>query len=889
MSRAESPSLPRHMKRLRSTFLKVALTVLVPVVFIVAIEGCLRLFGFGYPSQVFLENEGTIRNNPAFTFRYFPWSMARPMLPVKFAAEKPEGTIRIFVLGGSAAQGFPGSEFGIGRQLELMLEKAYPNRKFEVINAAITAINSHVVLQIARSCLKYKPDFLVLYLGNNEVVGPYGPGTVLAEFSRNLTFIRANTLLKSTRLFQLLSLAMGAHKPPSGGWRGMEMFLQNTVPLNDPRLQLSYRHLEANLRDILNLSESNDCTAIFSTIGVNLFDQPPFASVNDTILTGMERERWGEYFRAGSDHYAAGEFREAISSLVAANQIDGGYAESYYMLGRCYLEQGEEELAREAVEKSRDLDALRFRSDSNINAIIRKVAIDGSVEYAGLVDGAQVLADHPKSVQGIPGDAFFYDHVHLSFLGNNVVARAFAKEIIDRVGDGRIDLPDVEETARQLAFTQWDQLGLLELLANSLLNKPPFTDQLGYVRRQGLRKRRIVRLGRIDSGVMNDITKTYKEALLRRPEDRHLKFRFGLLLNRIGDRTGASDVLRVLIAEYPHDREARMALSSIASEKGEFTEARRHLQAALESNPYAIELRTEFMHFLYKQMKLSEAERYGADLIFDHPEDPDTRFGYGLVLKKVGKIDRAIEQFRKTVQIDSRHVEARRQIILIFRDEGNFDAAIVEAKKWIKVKAISAMGHDMLADLLRERKQFKAAAAHYEYAIKLDPDFVVARSKYVQLMARQKRINTAIRVLRQQVHADPHILEGYSILGLALDIAGRRSEATETLREGLERDSGNVKMLRELAWNLATTQDAQARNGGEAVRFAQIMVKRFPENADFLHVLAAAQAENGEFEKAVETARKGLKLAEVAKNGNLAEMIRHCIGQYKRGRSIRSN
>ena len=63
----------------------------------------------------------------------------------------------------------------------------------------------------------------------------------------------------------------------------------------------------------------------------------------------------------------------------------------------------------------------------------------------------------------------------------------------------------------------------------------------------------------------------------------------------------------------------------------------------------------------------------------------------------------------------------------------------------------------------------------------------------------------------------------------------------------------------------------------------------FPENADFLHVLAAAQAENGEFEKAVETARKGLKLAEVAKNGNLAEMIRHCIGQYKRGRSIRSN
>ncbi|AWT60580.1 MAG: Beta-barrel assembly-enhancing protease [Candidatus Moanabacter tarae] len=878
------------MKQLRSTFPKVVLAVLVPVVFLVVIEGCLRIFGFGYPSQVFLKNEGTIRNNPAFTFRHFPWSMARPMLPVKFSAEKPDGTIRIFVLGGSAAQGFPGSEFGIGRQLELMLEKAYPNRKIEVINAAITAINSHVVLEIARSCLQYKPDFLVLYLGNNEVVGPYGPGTVLAEFSRNLTFIRINSLLKSTRIFQLLSLAMRAHKPPSGGWRGMQMFLQNTVPLNDPRLQLSYRHLEANLRDILKLSKSNGCTAIFSTIGVNLFDQPPFASVNDTILAGKQRESWRKYFREGSDHYAAGEFREAVSSLVAANQIDDGYAESYYMLGRSYLEQGEEELAREAVDRSRDLDALRFRSDSNINAIIRKIAIDGSGEYAGLVDSARVLANHPKSVQGIPGDAFFYDHVHLSFLGNNVVARALTKEIIDRIGDVLINLPDVEETARQLAFTQWDQLGLLELLANSLLNKPPFTNQLGYAKQHGLRKRKIVQLGRvIDSGAMNDITETYKEALLRRPEDRHLKFRFGLLLNRIGDRTGASDVLRSLIAEYPHDREARMALSSIASEKGEFTEARRHLQAALESNPYAIELRTEFVHFLYKQMKLSEAERYAAELISDHPEDPDARFGYGLVLKKVGKIDRAIEQFRKTVQIDSGHVEARRQIILIFRDAENLDAAIGEAQKWIKVKAISAIGHDLLADLFRERKQFRDAAVHYECAIKLDPDFVVARSKYVQLMARQKRINTAIRLLRQQVRVDPHILEGYSILGLALDIAGRRNEAAETLREGLELDSGNVKMLRELAWNLATTRDAQTRNGAEAVRFAQMMVKRFPENADFLHVLAAAQAENGEFAKAVETARKGLKLAEAERNGDLAEMILHCIGQYKKGRSIRSN
>ncbi len=878
------------MKRLKSALLKLAIAVLAPLCFLALVEGTLRVVGFGFSSEVFIEEKGTVRSNPTFTFRYFPWSMARPMLPVRFAEKKPEGTLRIFVLGGSAAQGFPRSEFGISGQLEVLLERAFPERRVEVINAAITAINSHVVLTIAHACVKYDPDFLVLYLGNNEVVGPFGPGTVLAEFSRSLAFIRLGSAIRSTRLSQLLSLAMGSHKSPTGGWRGMQMFLQNTIQSTDPRLLRSYEHLRSNLRDILNASESADCPVILSTVGVNLLDNPPFASVHDGDLTEEQRRLWEKHLSEGGEDFAEGKFRDAIASYDAANEIDGGYAENYYRLGQCYLSHDEDRLAREAFAQARDLDVLRFRADSRVNTIIREVAAGGFGENVELVDSARILADHPEAVQGVPGDTLFYDHVHLSFLGNHVVASALAEKIVARSGPMGKDLPAADETAELLAFTEWDRFGLLEMLADALLSKPPFTNQLGYARRQSLRKREIVKLSRaLDVEALDEIRRNYEEVLSRKPTDPRLRFRFSLLLKRIGKKSRAWDMLQSLIAVYPFDREAYMELILLAEDRGDVEEARRHFRAALELNPYAIEVRSEGMRLLYGQKKFKEAERYGEVLIADHPLDPDTRFAYGLVLLESGQIDRAIEQFREAVRIDSSHSDARKQIIRIFREERNLDSAIGEANKWIRTEEKNSEGYGMLADLLVEQKQFGAAAEQYEHAILLDADFVVARSKYVKIMFRQGRINRAIRFLRQQLHADPEIVEGYSVLGLALDVAGRRRAAAEVLREGLKREPENVKMLRELAWSMATAKDYNLRNGSEAVRFARMAVKRLPDNADFCHVLAAAYAENGEFEKAVQTAREGLRLAQANKDRSLSEFILQCLAQYENGRPVRSN
>ena len=80
--------------------------------------------------------------------------------------------------------GDPSQSFAPYRYLETLLREKYPDKKFEVINVAFTAINSHVILPIARECAAHEGDLWIIYMGNNEMVGPVGAATVFGSQAR---------------------------------------------------------------------------------------------------------------------------------------------------------------------------------------------------------------------------------------------------------------------------------------------------------------------------------------------------------------------------------------------------------------------------------------------------------------------------------------------------------------------------------------------------------------------------------------------------------------------------------------------------------------------------------------------------------------------------------
>ena len=96
--------------------------------------------------------------------------------------EKPEGTYRVFLMGGSTAYGLGGlwahlqEEYAvldntetIDAYLEAELQGALPDRRVEVINAAITSTwTHHSLIYVNQAILGYDPDMILFLDGFND-------------------------------------------------------------------------------------------------------------------------------------------------------------------------------------------------------------------------------------------------------------------------------------------------------------------------------------------------------------------------------------------------------------------------------------------------------------------------------------------------------------------------------------------------------------------------------------------------------------------------------------------------------------------------------------------------------------------------------------------------
>lgn len=285
---AQGGEAPATLTPARRWSFRISAAVILPLLVLGLGELGLRLGGFGYPTGFFrrerINGRAVLVENDKFGLRFFPPELARSPSPVVMALDKPKDTCRIFILGESAALGDPEPAFGFGRYLQVLLEERFPGRHFEVVCTAVTAINSHAVLPIARECARHQGDIWVVYMGNNEFVGPFGPSTVFGPQLPPLSLIRLNLALKETRLGQVLT-GLTARSLKGKTWSGMKMFLDHQVAPADPRKQRVYQNFQANLEDILAAGRKAGVQVVLSTVASNLKDCPPFGSLHAPTLS----------------------------------------------------------------------------------------------------------------------------------------------------------------------------------------------------------------------------------------------------------------------------------------------------------------------------------------------------------------------------------------------------------------------------------------------------------------------------------------------------------------------------------------------------------------------------------------------------------------------------
>jgi tetratricopeptide (TPR) repeat protein len=717
----------------------------VPLLVLGGLEVLLRLLGFGFDPHFFKRadvggGDGYVANQK-FGLRFFPPSQVRvPEMTVMAATKAPE-TCRIFIFGESAALGDPRPNYSAGCFLHVLLSERFPEAKFEVINTSMTAINSHVIAPIAEECSRHAGDVWIIYMGNNEMVGPFGAATVFGARAPPLWLVRAQLQMRRLRLGQVMFAATHKlHKANSAAaWRGMEMFVRNPVAPDDPHKQTVYRNFERNLDDILKRGLASGAKIVLSTVAVNLKDCPPFGTVSGADLPASERAKYEKLREEGEAADVQGHFAEAQAAFQQAAEINPRSALVQFQLATCLLRLTNSTAALPHFQQAVDDDTLPFRADSRINEMIRAQARRYAGESLSLCDAAEVLTTN--KLDGITGEELFYEHVHLNPNGNYALARAWAGQVEKllepaRKRGARPAWASQAECEQWLALTDWNRVSILENILQRI-ERPPFNGQSGNARQ-------VVRLqGEIDR-VRQSLTEDaaalanqiYLRALRRAPENFRLHENHAEFLEARHEWKAAIAEREKVCESLPYFYFPYYALGLDLKDAGALAEARDALLKAASRGPEQGDVRLELGMVYGRQGDWEQARRELEAARRLNPEDPRALLYLGEVLWKMQRRAESLATLRKAIRLAPSDWQPHYRLASNLAQQGQFAEATAEYQEALRLNPASVKTKLALANLLLNAGREPEAVQQLEEALKLEPTNQTALDLRRKLRAR---------------------------------------------------------------------------------------------------------------------------------------------------------
>jgi tetratricopeptide (TPR) repeat protein len=435
------------------------IAVLLPFIVLLLTELVLRAVGYGNDLRLFkLDQTGQYYYmNPQVGKRYFTQEVNATNGNMDFFRKvKKPGTLRIFVLGGSTAFGFPYMFNGaFPRMLKYRLERHYPELNIEMINLSMAAINSYAVLDMAREVCNYQPDAILIYAGQNEYHGTLG----IASSSKfgNQPFL-VDLFIKSKRLrfmqliYNLVYSSKKTDRSTDLNLTLMErMAAGQKIPYGSKKYKSGLTQFERNMGKVINLFSSDKIPVFLGTLVTNKRGIHPFISqISNTKI----KSEWNQLFDSGKDAMEKGDTIKAYDLFISANKLDSTSAECQYRLGNIAYTKGNYLLAKKYYTNAKELDQLRFRAPEVFNSIIRKVAEGHKNTY--ITDVASAFDS--ISPHHIVGNELLLEHVHPNLPGNYLMADTYFKTILSThliKGYSYDSIPD-EIIKKEMPLTRFD-------------------------------------------------------------------------------------------------------------------------------------------------------------------------------------------------------------------------------------------------------------------------------------------------------------------------------------------------------------------------------------------------------------------------------------------------
>lgn len=320
----------------------------------------------------------------------------------------------------------------------------------------------------------------------------------------------------------------------------------------------------------------------------------------------------------------------------------------------------------------------------------------------------------------------------------------------------------------------------------------------------------------------------------------------GLALNRAGRHAEAAAELERAVERAPRYADARYNLGNAYLSQGDYARAARQFRLRLEIEPGHAETHNNLANALLALQRIDDALAEYRRAVELDPDYADAHFNFGFALHSNGRLDEAVEQYRQVLRVDPVHPQANNNLGRALQDTGDLAGAAEHYRRALRAAPDSLEAHQNLGRTLLLAGDAAAAIREFRYALELRGD-------------------------------SPLALQG---LADALRASGRHAEALRSYGAAAQARPDWPAPLAGLAWILAAAPDPALRDPQRAMVLAQ-QACAATGNRDpaMLDALAAAQASAGRFDRAAQTARAALELADPP----LAVAIRARLAGYEQG------
>jgi lysophospholipase L1-like esterase len=357
--------------------------------------------------------------------------------PQSFPASKSPNTFRVFCLGGSTVQGRPYSvETSFTTWLQLNLRAARPGAHFEVVNCGGVSYATYRLLPIMRELLAHEPDLFIIYTGHNEFLEDRTYRRVkrtpraLVRLHQVMLNLRSYSLADQFLSSRRAKRAPAAHSSKTVLPAEVQAMLDLDNGLQSYHRDDAYRrgtiqHFRRNLETMVRMSRRAGVPIILVNPVSNLKDCPPFKSEFRTDLSERKMERIVELWQRARKLDWADAYGK-IRLLEQAASLDNRHAGLLYLIGKCYEQIGRSADAKNwfVLAKEEDVCPLRILEPMH-NAILEVAA----QHHVPLVD-VKLLIEQ-RTEDGVPGEEWLLDHVHLRVEGHQFIADSLYRAMED--------------------------------------------------------------------------------------------------------------------------------------------------------------------------------------------------------------------------------------------------------------------------------------------------------------------------------------------------------------------------------------------------------------------------------------------------------------------------